>query len=228
MRFKVLWLSCTLFLCGHSIVRAAPNAAPTKWAVLVGIDKYQNDEISTLRYAVADTKAMQQALVQSGFPAQNVFTMTGDAQGPDAPTSNNVIMRLDSLAGRVGPEDTFLFYFSGHGYQQAEGHFLATIDANPAIAETLERSTLPITTLKKLMARIPAKRAIFIIDACRNDPERGKSGGQNTLTESFSKDLQLVAKGTAGRVVLRFCSRAAKASARGNGPKKVTEYSPII
>jgi hypothetical protein len=68
---------------------------------------------------------MQQALVQSSFPAANVFAMTGDAQGPDALTSNSVIKRLNSLAERVGPEDTFLFYFSGHGYQQTEGHFLA-------------------------------------------------------------------------------------------------------
>lgn len=218
-RIKVLWLACTLLfcaiLCSTSIVRAAPNAAPTKWAILVGIDQYQNDEISTLRYAVADTKAMKDALIGAGFPASNVFTMTGDAGGPDAPTSLNVIKRLSSLSDRIGPDDTFVFYFSGHGYQQEAGHFLATIDADPTGPDTLEQSTLPIALLKKRMARIQAKRAIFIIDACRNDPERGKGGGNNTLTDSFSRDLQLVAKSTAGgqsgSAVLLACSEGQRA-----------------
>lgn len=214
-RIKVLWLAWTLIVSGTSIVRAAPNAAPTKWAILVGIDQYQNDEISTLRYAVADTKAMKDALIGAGFPASNVFTMTGDAGGPDAPTSLNVIKRLSSLSDRIGPDDTFVFYFSGHGYQQEAGHFLATIDADPTDPDTLEKSTLPIALLKKRMARIQAKRAIFIIDACRNDPERGKGGGNNTLTDSFSRDLQLVAKSTAGgqsgSAVLLACSEGQRA-----------------
>ena len=218
-RIKVLWLAGTLLLCAvlgaTSIVCAAPKAAPTKWAVLVGIDQYHNDEISTLRYAVADTKAMKDALIQAGFPATNVFTMTGDAQGPDAPTSLNVIKRLSSLSDRIGPDDTFLFYFSGHGYQQEAGHFLATIDADPTDPDTLEKSTLPIALLRKRMARIQAKRAIFIIDACRNDPERGKGGGNNMLTDSFSRDLQLVAKSTAGgqngSAILLACSEGERA-----------------
>jgi uncharacterized caspase-like protein len=188
---------------------------PTKWALLVGIDQYVNPDITPLRYAVADTKGMRNSLLKAGFPEGKVFTMTSDAQGPDYPSSLNVLKRLGTLSNYVQPGDTFLFYFSGHGYQRTENHFLGTIDADPTDDVTLEQSTLSMKSLRRQMSRIKARNAIFILDACRNDPYRGKSDVNNVLTDSFSRDLQLVAKSTAGgqsgSAVLLACSEGERA-----------------
>ena len=47
-----------------------------KWALLVGIDNYQND-IGDLKYCVADVEAFRQELIETaGFKPEKVFLMT--------------------------------------------------------------------------------------------------------------------------------------------------------
>lgn len=173
----------------------------TKWALLVGVADYENDGVTDLEFTVRDVKAVSQALTgTAGFPADNVFTLTSDVEnGPNRPTHLNVLKRLDMLAQRIGPNDTFVFYFSGHGYLRDNGrHFLGTVNADPYNLDTLQVSSIPLDMLRERMKKIQAKQVIFIIDACRNDPEKGKGEADNVRTESFSKDFVKAAAETAG------------------------------
>ena len=91
-----------------------------KYALLVGINDYP-DEISSLKYCVADVEAFSQALVEvAGFAEKNVYLMTSQMSGRKEPTHVNVIRQLSLLSGRVKAEDAFIFYFSGHGITKAE------------------------------------------------------------------------------------------------------------
>lgn len=201
------------------------RSAGNKWALLVGIDEYEHD-ITPLAFAVADVKAVSQALVtRLGFAADNVKVMTSDVSGGiDRPTRLNVIRRLNGMANLIKPQDTFFFYFSGHGFQKDNKHFLATVEAVRDSIDLLENSTVSLETLRKSMSRITAHRIIFVIDACRNDPDKGKSEGDNLLTGDFARDLQVVAKsaggGVAGTGLLFACSvgeRAYEWKEKGQG-----------
>ena len=93
------------------IILAAIPIRAEKYALLVDINNYPND-ISPLRYCVADVEAFRQALVNvAGFKEDKIFLMTGHLE----PTNINVVMRLDILASLIKADDTFVFYFSGHG-----------------------------------------------------------------------------------------------------------------
>ena len=97
------------------IILAAIPIRAEKYALLVDINNYPND-ISPLRYCVADVEAFRQALVNvAGFKEDKIFLMTGQMTGQMEPTNINVVMRLDILASRIKADDTFVFYFSGHG-----------------------------------------------------------------------------------------------------------------
>jgi hypothetical protein len=192
---------------------ARSNAQPTRWALLVGVDQYDSPDIASLSYSVADVKSVREALTrQMGFPDENVYMLTGDApKGPERAENVNVIHRLDALGRLVGPDDTFLFYFSGHGFDKGEGqHFLATVNADPESLETLQLTTVPLSLLREKLKKIQAKQAIFIIDACRNNPEKGKGDSDNKQTAEFARDLKEVAGSTAGgqagTAVLFACS----------------------
>jgi len=209
MKLRIFWSLQLLLLALGSFLPCAQAQDGTtaesrprparRWALLVGVDTYESDSMNPLRFAVADTKEVQAALLDAGYGEESIFTMTSDAKGPDYPSSANVLRRLNGLSGQVQPQDTFVFYFSGHGFQGEAGHFLATADADPTDAELLEKTSLPLKLLQRKMQGIAAKKAIFIIDACRNDPIKGaKSAGGNTLTEDFSRDLRLVARSTGG------------------------------
>src|SRR5438067_1109242 len=88
-------------------------------ALLVGVENYQDQDITPLRFAGADVKALAEELRgPCGFDHVRVFA-EGAADG--APDRWHVINALRDLAGELRPEDLFLFFFSGHGVE-ANGH----------------------------------------------------------------------------------------------------------
>ena len=79
------------------IVLVAIPLRAEKWALLVGINNYPND-ISSLKYCVADVEAFRQALVNvAGFKEDKIFLMTDQMRGQMEPTNINVIKRLGVL-----------------------------------------------------------------------------------------------------------------------------------
>lgn len=105
-----------------------------------------------------------------------------------------------------------MFYFSGHGFQRENGrHFLGTTNAHLGSLETLQITTLPLELLREKMGRVKAQKIVFMIDACRNDPEQGKSDKDNPLTDDFTKSLRVAAKaggsGLAGTAMFFACSK---------------------
>ena len=94
---------------------AGDGYAAEKWALLVGINKYQYD-VSPLRYCVANVEAFRQALVNvAGFKSEKVILMTDEMQ----PIHVNIIMLLEVLANRIQPDDTFVINFRGVGWNNS-------------------------------------------------------------------------------------------------------------
>ena len=111
-------------LCFLFLLLLSSLATAEKYALLVGINDYPND-ISPLRYCVADVVAFRDALVNvAGFEKDNVYLMTDQMDGQMQPTNINVIMRLGILAKQIKADDTFVFYFSGHGFQHKKSNYL--------------------------------------------------------------------------------------------------------
>ena len=65
-------------------------AVAEKYALLVGINDYPND-ISPLRYCVADVVAFRDALINvAGFKKDNVYLMTDDMDGQMQPDMSSL------------------------------------------------------------------------------------------------------------------------------------------
>lgn len=199
-----------------------------KWALIIGIDDYANDNITPLKCAVADAKAIADALIKNaGFGSDDVSLMTSDVnrQSSDYPSSTRVLRRFDDLARQIQPEDTFVFYFSGHGFQKANSSFLATVDANPGTIDDLKRTSIYTEVLKEKMSSIAARKVVFINDACRNDPEKARGDSDYKMSADLARDLRLaVSRSTsqeiASTAVLYSCSpgqRAFEWGERGHG-----------
>jgi hypothetical protein len=67
-----------------------------------------------------DALALAKVLGQSyDFAPENITVLTGDS--PTPPTRNHIHELLESFAGRLGPDDNLLFYFSGHSVLDEDG-----------------------------------------------------------------------------------------------------------
>lgn len=160
-----------------------------KWALLIGIDHYER--AAPLRFAGADVRGFAGVLRQVyGFPAGHVSELVDGPDSRDDVTSDGIIGALEAMAGKVEEKDTFLFYFAGHGIVRGVESYLLAIDGDLSSRRQLQLTSVPVTFLREALRKIPARRKIIILDACRNDPVPGLDGRANLLEQVMRDSFQ--------------------------------------
>ena len=159
-------------------VRAALDAAPSPssaqtYGVFVGVGDY-GGRLGDLPYTADDPHRVLDGLVErAGMPAANAVVLTDEEA-----TLANVRAAFEALGERVGPRDTFVFFFSGHGdrVEQPAGGRPERSDPD-GLDETIELvdGALRDNELDELLDGIDSELMLVVLDSCF-------SGG-------FSKDV---------------------------------------
>lgn len=122
----------------------------------VGIDSYENNSVwNSLDFAVSDTKKVAEAFARYGFKP----TLLTNEEG----SKLNILKHLvyESLISK--PEDTFIFYISGHGFSDInENKFILTYNKNRDLSDIL--------SLKEIEASLGTHKGkvLIITDTCYN------------------------------------------------------------
>jgi hypothetical protein len=153
---------------------AARQSAITagSYAVVIGINSYEEQGIPPLKFAENDARAFAQVLSGAcGYPASHVYELLG----PQA-TLKAIMQRVFALgeAGVYPQADTVVFYFSGHGAALSGENYLIPYDgtADAALAENLN------IALPKVLEQLKRhfKTQVVFLDACRNLADVGSRG----------------------------------------------------
>ena len=132
------------------------------WALIIGIDKYQN--ANPLRYAVNDAKAVRDLIVNEfGFGAKNVIELYDEMA-----TKDNILRAFDDLIKNTGENDRVFIFYAGHGItmplpEGKERGYILPVDADPSKPVLTAIST---DQLNEFSEAIPAKHLYFVMDAC--------------------------------------------------------------
>lgn len=162
-------------------VNAAPAQAPSgavptaaeinrpirdKWALVVGVSKFQNKTVPTLRYAAKDARDFRNFLVnEANFAPDHVRLLLDD----DA-TQRRVVSELGSkfLVRVAKPDDVVVLFFSTHGSPSqldVKGkNFLLSTDSDPddLFATGIKMDDLMVYAKE----RINCDRIFVVLDAC--------------------------------------------------------------
>ena len=163
-------------------------ATAKRYALVIGVDEYQDTQISRLSGAANDAKALADALVRyAGFPRDQVILLASDQPHERQPNRGNILRRLSNLRGIVPTDGLLLLSFAGHGIERSGRGFLCTTDAqlNGDLA-LLEDTAISVETIHERIRQMGVKQVLIILDACRNDPS-GRGEGENRLTDSFAR-----------------------------------------
>lgn len=187
----------------RSLGREAEEATPTsgdRWALLIGIDDYEDDQIRDLQFSAADAHAMFEMLVtQGGFSPDHVVLMTDDAEPASRPTRTNILQQLERLR-RVAQGQMVLFYYSGHGLGAQGGtarqNYLIPSDARLGLAED---TALSLDRVLGALDAVPVQQRLLIFDACRNQLRTDTKG---ELAAPWTDTRYALSQGTR----LLFCS----------------------
>jgi hypothetical protein len=137
----------------------ALSAAQDNYAVVVGIQKYEN--VSDAEFAVNDARAMRRHLLALGFPDQNITFLT-DSQATKSGIDKYVAGWLPDHASK---KSKIFFYFSGHGANDPVSHqaYLVPWDGDPSF---LSATGYSISHLYRQLNKIKAGRLIVVLDSC--------------------------------------------------------------
>lgn len=161
-----------------------------KYAVIIGINGYEDAGILDLQCAVNDAKAVYQLLQSApgGFTADNMILITDEAGQGRRPTRGVILRFLKSFIALAGEKDTILVYFAGHGIAVEGRLFLLPADASLSV---VEESAIAYATLMSMLEESPAKRKVMLLDACHS----GMGRSVNTLKESDFARLEQESQG---------------------------------
>ncbi|NQT11263.1 MAG: tetratricopeptide repeat protein, partial [Planctomycetes bacterium] len=174
---------------------------PRRWALLIGVDDY--NELSDLKYCVADAKAMREGLLGAGFHEERIWLLTTDAESPKyLPFKANVQRQMELVLGQVGPRDLVVVALSGHGIHIDGTSYFCAVEARP---ETPEETMVSLEYVYESLSACDARQKLLLVDACRNDPRvegtRSVADGKSTL--EFSQTLE---KPPQGILALSSCA----------------------
>lgn len=176
---------------------AAQVGAGERWAVVVGIDRYQDPSITTLRYAAADADAVFKFLTTKGGvkPANARLLVNQQA------TQRNLRQVLgDFLRQKVLKDDEVIIYYAGHGTTEADASaeggvakYLVPWDADP---NSLFSTAIPMEEIDRIFGRMSARKILLVQDTCfsggaggRTFLAKGLTVRATSLTDRFLQDL---------------------------------------
>ena len=158
------------------------------WAVIVGINDYQN--WPKLRYCVNDADSVEQMLItQYGFKKSNIIKLLNR----DA-TREKIVWALgDQLADtkKVGKDDRVFVFFAGHGATRRlpSGKELGYIVPVDAEAEVSQSKSISMTQLQEFCELIPAKHLYFVIDSCYSGLALTRSGATSSRNANYLEEI---------------------------------------
>jgi hypothetical protein len=138
---------------------SASNSARRVYAVMVGISDYPGSG-NDLPLTAEDARKLQQALARQGRLAPESVTLI-DGQA----TRAGVRAAIQRVAAAAGPNDLFLFFYSGHG-NQVRGQVSATEPDGKN--ETIEMVDGAITDdeMNEMFQQVRTQTALLILDSC--------------------------------------------------------------
>jgi uncharacterized caspase-like protein len=144
------------------------ETAGERYAVVIGVSDYQDDEIGDLSFAHRDAQAFAEFLTSpraglGGFRWDNVRLLTNASA-----TSTAIRTALFDFLQRPGPDDLVVFFFAGHG-MPAPGRPNATQYLIPSDGDrtNFPGSAIRMGEVESAVLQTKAKVVLFV-DACHS------------------------------------------------------------
>ena len=157
-----------------SVISKAVMQKPNLYALVIGINTYNNKSIS-LTYAVPDATAFAGTLKKIASPLfekADIRTLTT----PEATTKGAITKAFEEVRQLVRPNDLFIFYNASHGMVDVvngeEQYFLLTSNVRLLSSQHISKDALSHKDLVNLIGSIPAQKKLVILDTCN----AGKGG----------------------------------------------------
>ena len=156
-----------------------------RYAIIIGINEYEDAAISKLNKARNDAKALDRLLKAQGqFNKVILLTDDVDLQSKKYPNAENIMGRLKEILSGASENDLILVFFSGHGVTDKDGKgYLVAVDSDQA---NIFSTGVPVDKIVTELSKF--NKSLLLLDACRDVVYKTKALEQNPLqTDRYAK-----------------------------------------
>jgi tetratricopeptide (TPR) repeat protein len=162
-----------------------------KRALIISISKYDDPGIQDLEFCEKDGELMYDALTKTGFeiPQENVLIGHVDS------FLFNKTIREFFRGDHVKPDDTLLFYYSGHGVPKGKDeYYIVTSDTDVSKPDV---DGFPFSFMTSLAENSSSTKKISILDCCYSGGAKMSKGnkGSQALVGKNIMDNQFIEEG---------------------------------
>ncbi len=148
-----------------------PGVVHDKWALVIGINKFQDSRVPRLKYTSKDARDFSDLLkdpAYGSFASDHVHLLT-DEQA----TTRKIKEELNWLARSAGKDDLVLVFLSSHGSPREKDtagvNYVITSDTDLKDADSLFATALPMVELADVVrTRVQARRTAIFLDTCHS------------------------------------------------------------
>ncbi len=208
-RFEVVVVTRQGLRSARPLMLIRDHEAGRLWVVAIGVSKYQDPAIPSLRYADADAQDISKYFRETfDLPESQIFLRINEKATLREVKS---LLGTQIVARANDPRDTVVLYFAGHGMRE---RFTGSLDADglskyflpyDASRTDLYSTALDMDEITNILRRLAPERVIVLLDSCFSGAAGGRSpldpGAGEERTPITSEFLDRMARGK-GRVVL--------------------------
>ena len=136
-------------------------------ALIIGIGSYMHIPAANIPISVTDAQAFKTVLCDPrfcGYSPEHVTFLHDDQTA-----RQGIVDALNSFAGALKAEDTFVLYYCGHGDYGEDGDYYLTTHDTQIVGDHIKKSSgIRAAELIALLRKIPAKRLLMIFNACHS------------------------------------------------------------
>ena len=172
---------------------AGASAAEKRLALVIGNDHYHN--FGTLKNAGADARAVASKLKTLGFEV--VLQLNLDSKA--------TLRAVRQFKQQISGGDEAVFYFAGHGVQIEAANYLLPVDISAENIDQVKDDALALQRVLEDMREQKARFSLAIIDACRDNPFKGKGraiGGRGLAPTTAANGQMVLYSAGAGQQAL--------------------------
>ena len=154
------------------------------WLLLVGVNKYQDKRLPSLRYSAVDCQGLAAALTDASQGLTQTKQRVYHDLTSEIPTLSTLRRSLTEITDNAQPQDTILFYFSGHGMldPNSQQAFLCLADTQ---TDDLLNTGLALQEVLHLLGNSQAQTQLVWLDACHSGNLTFRNSRSNITTASL-------------------------------------------
>ncbi len=145
----------------------AAEQPPALFIVAAGVTHYRDHSFDDgVKFASADAGSLVarlQAQSQGLFSKVNPYPLFDDKV-----TRDNIEKTIADAASHIQPSDVFVLYLAGHGTSIDGRYYFIPWEVRYTSEAALKQQSLDEEAIRKLLAQIPARKTLLILDTCNS------------------------------------------------------------